>query len=945
MSSTTVAIHDPVRYHNKASTLGKNISSTADISLAGRMVINEIVKAAGSLSLYLQTCKHRLHDSVYDFISENIDELQDVLDTHDELNYFDHDYFSGSTIVKLYLLRPHFGDSPVESPLQMYIRVMSFLYCKQGVGKVVTKFLELARHEYTPASPSLFNLGTKKPQGSSCFLLELGDDLDSILGTGVRDAGAISQHKGGLGIGLGRLRHSAIAGAGMASGVVPVARILDKLVTYVDQGGSRSGAGTAHLPAWHYDFWEFVNATNNFSQNHSLRLSHLNTSIVLFDLFFRRVLEKDGEWSVFCPAKAPLFGKYGDEFESTYLKYEKLAKEREAVFVSADSAYSNARNSLISGVCDETVVHKALTAKLAAEKRRIIHRTYNARSLLKHIANLEMKSGFPFTLHGDSINNKTNQANMGKVNSSNLCQEIMEVATPDTVASCNLHSVPLKTYVNKQNVCLLKARIALDVTAPRSTPEYTDQLIRAVRDSDAYNFSGLGHSTRSAVENLNLVIDRNYYPCPDKTEKLNKDSRPLGIGASGLSDVFCLLGFPYDSAEAEAMNKGIFACMYFNAVCASSALSRRDGAYYHFKNGEFDIEIATTDFPGSLKPKNVRPSECNPDSVSIATFEGSPASNGLFQFDLWSIRASALKAKGGLFEDVYRSRDDVPVDPLSWGQKPLWAIGGDYGDLEPWDRRPDKSYADHAIQIAKPTWESARETMMTHGLKNSLLLTIMPTASTAQIMRNAESTEAHSSNFYNRTVSTGRYIVVNQHLVSDLEELGLWGDSTIEYLVAFDGTMKNFSKFVKDVASEFYPDVTVDDALLVKLDVVFQKYKTMFEISQKTVLRYARQRGIYVCQSQSTNVFLEDPDLDQIMAVHTFGWKLGLKTGIYYLRQKGAADGAAFTLSARMLGYKRDIDSASGKVAPVAVVEEVTENDPSPSCTLAARMAGCDSCS
>jgi ribonucleotide reductase alpha subunit len=866
--------YEPEHFRNAVTALAGRMESTESIENAGKLVIAEVVRASGSLTTYLYNVGHRLSPRVKEFLSQNLSEFDSLLKDNAELNYRDHDFFSASTLAKSYLLRPDFGEMPVESPLQLYLRVASHLYAEEGVDRVKRAFFEMANHLYTHASPTLFNAGTKKPQGSSCFLMELGDDLDSILGTGVRDAGLISQHKGGLGIGLGRLRHSAIGDAGMASGVTPVARILDKMVTYVDQGGARAGAGNVYLPIWHIDIWDFVNSTNNFGQSQALRLQHLNTTIWMHDLFFSRVA-KDEKWTVFCPAKASLFGLYGIEFEKAYIHFEALAAKREAEYEKAVEVYRAARQAQMAdpdSAEKQRVTAEALTTKRFAKRDRIDHKVYSARDILNHISDVEIKSGFPFIMNGDAANAKTNQANIGKVNSGNLCVEICEVSTPSTTASCNLASISLRKY----------ARKSID----KQPLDSTEAIVKSIAESGAYDFDALGASVRSIVENLDRVIEYNLYPVPDKTQDLNLLTRPLGIGVSGFDDAVKILDFEFESAEAEALNKAIFACMYFNALVASVNLAIVRGEYAEFRTGSFTLPRALSESP---PPGTCQASSYYTEGLLVfETFSGSPASNGFLQFDLWDRDAGVKKVRGTLDEPIYRRSDDIPISPKTWGQKAISLKDG------------------KASVIIKPTWESIRESVIKFGLRNSLLLTVMPTASTAQILRNAESTEVHASNIYTRTVTSGHYTIVNPHLVKDLEAIGLWNQHTISFLEAFGGSLEHFHDFVSNFQATKYPNVTIGN-VSDRLKFLKLKYKNMFEISQKVILRYSRQRAIYIDQSQSLNIHLMDPTKVQVQAVHTMGNKLGLKTGIYYLRQRNDDVASSFTLSAEMLKYKESV--------------------------------------
>lgn len=924
---------DSAVFENTVRTIASKVESRESMQRAGALVIREVAATAGGLDTYINALKHRLSPRLLAFVDAHRREIVEILERYDYLNYYDHDFFSASTFVKTYLLRPSFGENPCESPLLLYLRVAIHLYAEQGVRKVFRAFLQMARHKYTHATPTLLNAGTKCSQGSSCFLATMGDSLESIFET-IHRLAMISKACGGVGIDVSQLRHSEIANSGMSSGVIPVLRILDKLVSYVDQGGKRSGAGTAYLGDWHKDLWEFVNATNNFGQSHSLRLANLNTAVWVHDLFMRRVIA-DETWTVFCPAKADLYGRYGEEFETAYLHYEKLAAQKEEEFRCAEKTKEDAKVAYMASPGDaaaEAAYLAAMEAKREASKARIDHSTRKAREFFNHIVDLETKSGFPYVMYGDSINDKSNQANIGRVNSSNLCTEIVEVSTTDTIASCNLASISLKAF----------ARGPFPIGKLRGD-ESPDEIVAMMASSGCYDFDGLGRAVRAVVENLDSVIEHNFYPVENTTRDLNLTTRPLGIGVSGFSDAVAILDAIFESPVAEALNKAIFACMYFNALAQSTRLARANGPYGRFRDGEFTLPRAVDSPPprGSRAPIAAAPSSF--PGVVNETFAGSPAANGFFQFDLWQRRARVLEARGLLYESVYRSSDDVPIAPSSWGQPMLDLTTliepGDEDDVNaPFDSDADSGVGGNDILM--PSWSDLRKQITTRGLRHSMLLTVMPTASSAQILRNAESTEVHSANLYTRTLMTGRFSVVNQHLVADLEALGLWNARTLEYLTCFAGTMKYFEKFVADFPND-YPHFRATTHTLARLQYVVQKYRTMFEVSQKTILRYARQRGPYVCQTQSTNLFVENITLQKLYAMHIFGWQLGLKTGLYYLRQKPAIEGSNFTQSAEMLEYVR---AAVNGPEPAATLPPAVA-PAGAACTLEMRKNGdCLSC-
>ncbi len=297
-------------------------------------------------------------------------------------------------------------------------------------------------------------------------------------------------------------------------------------------------------------------------------------------------------------------------------------------------------------------------------------------------------------------------------------------------------------------------------------------------ENGKFNFDKLVEITRVATRNLNKVIDVNYYPVP-QAEYSNKRHRPIGLGVQGLADTFILMRYAFDSAEAKQLNKDIFEAIYYAAVSESANLAEKLGAY--------------------------------------ETFQGSPMSEGKFQFDLWDVQPSKR-----------------------------------------WD------------------WDSLRQRVMKVGLRNSLLVAPMPTASTSQILGNNECFEPYTSNLYTRRTLAGEHIVVNKHLMRDLVRLGLWDEEMREAIMAANGSVEG----IEDIPAE-----------------IRALYKTAYEISQKVIIDMSADRGAYICQSQSLNVFMEAPNYAKLSSMHFYAWQKGLKTGMYYLRSKAAVDPIKFTLS------------------------------------------------
>jgi ribonucleoside-diphosphate reductase alpha chain len=354
-------------------------------------------------------------------------------------------------------------------------------------------------------------------------------------------------------------------------------------------------------------------------------------------------------------------------------------------------------------------------------------------------------------LYKDAANYKSNQKNLGTIKSSNLCTEILEYTDKDEIAVCNLASVALPKFID----------------VPSGKVREKNKKLRT------YNFKRLYDVVYQMTTNLNRVIDVNYYPTPE-TKNSNLRHRPIGLGVQGLADTFAMLSIPFESPEAQKLNKEIFETIYFAALTASNDLAKRDGTY--------------------------------------TSYYGSPASLGKLQFELWN----------------------VDVDQLSG----LW------------------------------DWYGLKESIKQHGLRNSLLVAPMPTASTAQILGNNECFEPFTTNLYKRNVLSGEFVIINKHLVDDLVNIGMWNDKIRLKLFDGNGSIQKIDEIPAEIR---------------------EVYKTVWEMKGKTILDMARDRAIFIDQSQSLNLFMQDVTPSKLSSAHMYGWKLGLKTGMYYLRTKAKA--------------------------------------------------------
>jgi ribonucleoside-diphosphate reductase alpha chain len=341
-------------------------------------------------------------------------------------------------------------------------------------------------------------------------------------------------------------------------------------------------------------------------------------------------------------------------------------------------------------------------------------------------------------------------------------------------------------------------------------------LPKYITEEGEFDHNKLFEVTYQATVNLNKIIDENYYPV-EEARNSNLRHRPIGLGVQGLADAFIMMKYPFESEEARKLNREVFETIYYASMTASKDLAKVHGAY--------------------------------------ETFEGSPVSQGIFQFDMWNVTPSSR-----------------------------------------WE------------------WDVLKEEVKTYGVRNSLLLAPMPTASTAQILGNNECFEPYTSNIYTRRVLSGEFIVVNKHLLKDLVKEGLWNKDMRQKIMASNGSIQNISEIPQYLK---------------------ELYKTAWEISQKAIIDQAADRGAYICQSQSLNIFMENANFGKLTSMHFYGWEKGLKTGMYYLRTKAATDAIKFTV---------DKNVVKETIVQEVSAKSIEEQQAAIACSLD-NPEGCEMCS
>ena len=680
-----------------------------------------------------------VNDKLYEVVMNNKEKLNSYIDHNRDYSL---DYFGFKTLERAYLTKVN--GRIVERPQYMWMRVALGVHGDDFKDALQTYDL-MSQKYFTHATPTLFNAGTRHQQMSSCYLLSMEDDsLEGIYNT-VKDCALISKFAGGIGLHIHNVRAKGayIRGTnGKSTGIVPMLRVFNGTARYVDQGSRRLGSFAMYLETWHSDIEAFIHLRKNHGSEEE-RCRDLFLALWVSDLFMERV-KSDGVWSLMCPDKCKgLSNVYGDDFKELYEEYE---------------------------------------------EKKMYERQVNAQELWFKILECQIEGGTPYILYKDAANQKSNQKNLGVIKSSNLCCEIMEYSDKDETAVCNLASICLPTYLEKND------------------------------GKYVFNYEKLHDTVKVITKNLNKIIDKNFYPTP-KTRCSNLRHRPVGLGIQGMADVFAMMKVPFESEDAQVLNKNIFETIYHAAVETSMEISKKRNDYIReLIDSNQDVESSEINqsylMLNEYELENIKKGTSYPGSY--CSFDGCPASSGWLQFDMWGV---------------------TPSDRYDWS----------------------------ALKID----------IIKNGLRNSLLVAPMPTASTSQIMGFNESFEPFTNNLFKRKTLSGEFVVMNKHLIRDLIELDLWNDEMRNKIMANEGSVQNIDEIPEELKSV---------------------YKTVWEIKQKALIDLSIQRGPFICQSQSLNIFMEEPDFKRLSSMHFYGWSKGLKTGSYYLRTRPRVKTQKFTL-------------------------------------------------
>ena len=833
--------------------------------LGGRILVSNLhkktIKNFSDKIILLANDTEMINEKFLNYVKENRDVLDKIINYN--LDYV-YDYFGFKTLEKSYLLKNRKGHI-IERPQDMLMRVAVSLQMG-NLERIEETYRMMSYGMYTHASPTLYNAGTTRQQLSSCFLGGIDDDLASITDSW-SICSQISKYAGGIGLNVSdiRAKNSLIKGTnGKTDGLVPLMILYSNLSRYVNQGGRRPGSIATYLADHHSDIFEFLNLRKNHGSE-TERARDLFLAVVISNLFMKMV-ESDGDWYLMSSDDCPgLTDTYGDEYEALYWSYVNTNKYRSKI---------------------------------------------PARKLWLAIMESQIETGMPYIMFKDSVNEKSNQKNIGIIKNSNLCIEIVQHSSSKEYAVCNLASISLKPFVKPyrfnptdnwviyskpnckycdytknyltnmgvkftevpfSNESLANLKTMLHKTGNTSPSNITFPQIFNNNTSvggwhELYNTTGgtfdydkLYETAYLATINLNQVIDINYYPVI-QAKFSNMRHRPVGLGIQGLADALVLMRIPFDSDEAVEFNAKYMETIYLASITASNDMakerykgmkelvewfSQNPSTHMedYYTNNHYYLDEHINNLYHKLKPcsweikeKNTNSNLAEEQSSSgttlgaYSTFDGSPFSQGLFQFDMW---------------------EDKPT------------------------------------LMYKDIWEALRKNVIKYGTRNSLVTALMPTASTSQILSNNECFEFFTNNIYTRKTQAGNFVMVNKYLVDDMIKINMWSKDIKDMIIANNGSIQSL---------DFLPPE------------IRNIYKTMWEIKQVWVLKGAKARGPFVDQTQSMNIFMAEPDYQRLGSSHFWAWKNGLKTGIYYLRTKPATDAIKFTIDPNLIKKMNNIE-------------------------------------
>lgn len=787
-------------------------------TLAARLIIsnhhkeNKKYKKFSDMMHFLNKHNKTLSSKFMTYVDLYKEELDKAVEQSHFLDFRYLTYFGFKTLKRSYLIK---AENVTEFVQHMFMRVSLDLN-RYNLEDALECYKQMSNFGFIHATPTLFNSGAIVNQYSSCFLMGMDDSIDGMYGT-MKNAAQISKWAGGIGIWVSKIRATGSiinSTKGTSSGVTTLLKVYNEFAKHVNQGGRRKGSVSFYTEPWHADIVEFLNLKRIVGKEED-RARDLFYALFISDLFMARLKQA-------IETKRPVMWSLMCPYECPGLA-DTYGKEFETLYTKYES---------------EGKFRKQISIE----------------TLWKQIIDSQLESSLPYMLYKDHINNKSNQKNVGIIRSSNLCAEIVEYSNPDEYAVCNLASICVQRAIQSHHSVK-----TLD----------TGKLIKL---------------SRIITKNLNRAIDQNYYTCIE-TMQSNLRHRPTAIGVQGLAELFFEFKMPYESQEAQILNKRVFETIYYGALTESIELAKnRSEILIKYFESKWRTQIDRIKFVSSklqqLYFANKQYAEECHDNASIAMIADNNSNKSqydalydeLYHFFDGNVTDGMIDNTINMYELQY-----LPLE-LCLSKGSTKTLVGAYStfinspaynnqlQFDMWNSEPSTEH----------DWTTLKENLKQYGMANSLLTSLMPTASTAQIMGSTESFEPITSNIYSRVVLSGNFMITNKYLINDLIELGLWNNEMKNKIIQNRGSITKIDEIPSNIK---------------------EIYKTAWEISKKTYIKMSADRGAFIDQSQSLNLFIANPDQKVLTQCHMYGWEQGLKTGMYYLRRKAIVDAQQFTQS------------------------------------------------
>ncbi len=812
-------------------------------TLAGRVAISNLHKTTSS-----SFCETMLQFDDLDLPLDKLDQkaIDDMI-VHD--SDYQYSYMAFRTLAKSYLWK--IGSKIAERPQYMLMRVALFL-AGADMEMVQKIYTELRLQRMTYATPTLFNAGQTQAQLCSCFLIDMKDDLGDIYKT-ITDCAMISKGAGGIGVNCNKIRAkgSEIKGTkGTSNGLVPMMKVFNETARYVDQGGGkRPGSFAMYISPWHADILDVLELKKNHGKE-EYRARDLFYALWVSDLFMDRV-QKDADWSLFSPHRVPLLNEtYGLEFKSAYEAYER------------------------QGLALQTI---------------------KARKLWFTILTTQIETGIPYITFKDQVNVSNMQRNIGMIQQSNLCVkgDTMILTSQGDVEIQSLRDKQVTIWNGKSWVSVMPLRTGIDqklITVSFSngasitcTPYHKffigpERSVTFAKDLKYYDiiskFELPDHMVYTSIYVTSVKDNGEKGDTYCFTEPIEHAGVFNGILAGNCNEI------------VQVTNDKEVACCNLASIALNKCV--HDGKFDYTQL--FDTVKLAVYGLNQVIDKNYYPIP----ETRYSNLKNRPIGLGVQGLaDVFMLlrlpweSEEAKKVNKNIFETMYYAAVQASVQ-----------LAIDHGPYEAFKGSPyEKGQLHFDTYGAQPSmwdFESLRKDVMQYGVRNSLMIALMPTASTAQILGNVESFEPIKSNLYTRKVLSGEFEVMNKHLVKDLENLGLWGPDMRMKLIESRGSVQSI------------PEIP---------DTLKQLYKTVWEIPQKVLIDMAADRAPFVDQTQSMNLFFSAPTISQLTSAHFYSWQRKLKTCNYYIRTQPKTQAMQFTVKKTTIVKEEDDD-------PVCRMEE-----------------------